>query len=69
MSEGELRSTSPGSITIEQLIALNDEIAALGSCGDTARAGPDGGGPRLARPAGQDHDSTRDAAWPWRELG
>jgi len=29
MSQGELRSTSPSSITIEQLIALNDEIAAL----------------------------------------
>ncbi|MGO9465360.1 MAG: type II secretion system F family protein [Isosphaeraceae bacterium] len=29
MSEGELPSTAPGSITIEQLIALNDEIAAL----------------------------------------
>lgn len=29
MSEGELRQASKGSITIEQLIALNDEIAAL----------------------------------------
>jgi len=29
MSEGELRPASKGSITIEQLIALNDEIAAL----------------------------------------
>jgi general secretion pathway protein F len=29
MSDGELKAKSPGSITIEQLIALNDEIAAL----------------------------------------
>ena len=29
MSEGDLRAKSPGSITVEQLLALNDEIRAL----------------------------------------
>jgi general secretion pathway protein F len=29
MSDGELEAKSPGSITIDQLVALNDEIAAL----------------------------------------